>query len=105
VAQATSEAMRITPATYGQIARTVSGENIECGGERIPINHDNAARIRQAVELLRRAAKLPLDCPASIQIPWRVPTTASPFFQRSCDSAQPEIPRDRGRYTAHRRAS
>lgn len=62
-----SEIMRITPATYGHIASAVSEETIECGGQKIPINRDNAVRIKQAVEALRRAARPPRDCPARIQ--------------------------------------
>lgn len=62
-----SEVMRITPATYGQIVPAVSEETIECGGEKIPINRDNAVRIKQAVAALRRAARPPLDGPARVQ--------------------------------------
>jgi len=48
------EIARISPETYRQISSHVNGEVMELDGEHVPITPENAPRIREAIQSLRR---------------------------------------------------
>jgi hypothetical protein len=54
---------RITPEDYRLIAGSVSEQGVEHGGETIPIDPANTARLNTAVDELRRQAKGPKAAP------------------------------------------
>ena len=64
-----SRIAHVTPETYRLIAPAVTEEGITANGETVPLSTENAAKVAQAVELLRAQFEAPPSpTPASAQL-------------------------------------